>query len=147
MLKTILSISGKPGLFKMISQGKNMLIVESLVDKKRIPVYAKDKVISLGDIAIYAEEEEVPLHKVLTTIKEKENGAQLTLVPSTAKPQELHSYFAEILPDYDRDRVYNSDIKKLLTWYNLLIANEMTDFAPVETAAEESKEESEETKE
>ena len=79
MLKTILSISGKPGLFKLVSHGKNMLIVESLTDKKRVPAYAKDKVISLGDIAIYTTETEVPLHEVLTSVKNKENGAKVTV--------------------------------------------------------------------
>jgi len=139
MLKTILSISGRPGLFKLVSQGKNMLIVESLDDKKRIPAYAKDKIISLGDIAIYTEDEEVPLYQVLNSVKEKENGAETALNPSTAKPEELHAYMAEILPDYDRDKVYTNDIKKLLKWYNLLIQNEITDFNPEteEKAAEE----------
>lgn len=139
MLKTILSISGKPGLFKLVSQGKNMLIIESLVDKKRIPAYAKDKVISLGDIAIYTEEEEIPLHKVLTTIKEKENSAQLSFSPSAAQPDELRKYFAEILPDFDRERVYPSDIKKLLNWYNLLISNNITDFTPEAKEVKEEK--------
>lgn len=137
MLKTILSVSGKPGLFKLVSQGKNMLIVESLSDKKRIPIYAKDKVISLGDIAIYTEETEVPLHEVLTGIKEKEESKQLSFVPSAAKSDELRKYFAEILPDFDRERVYPSDIKKLLNWYNLLITFGITEFTPQE---EEEKE-------
>ncbi len=141
MLKTILSISGKPGLFKTVSQGKNMLIVESLVDKKRIPAYAKDKVISLGDIAIYTDEEEVPLHEVLTAVGKKENNAKSSLVPSTAKPDELRAYMKEILPNYDRERVYPSDIKKLLNWYNILIDNNITDFTP------EAKEEIEKEKE
>ncbi|KKB55855.1 DUF5606 family protein [Parabacteroides gordonii] len=129
MLKTILSISGKPGLFKLVSHGKNMLIVESLTDKKRVPAYAKDKVISLGDIAIYTTETEVPLHEVLTSVKNKENGAKVT-VPSDSK--ELRTYFAEVLPDFDRERVYPSDIKKLLSWYNILIGAEITDFTPEE---------------
>lgn len=129
MLKTILSISGKPGLFRLVSHGKNMLIVESLTDKKRVPAYAKDKVISLGDIAIYTNETEVPLHEVLTSVKNKENGAKVT-VPSDTK--ELRTYFAEVLPDFDRERVYPSDIKKLLTWYNILIGAEITDFTPAE---------------
>lgn len=133
MLKTILSISGKPGLFKLVSHGKNMLIVESLTDKKRVPAYAKDKVISLGDIAIYTDETEVPLHEVLTSVKNKENGAKVT-VPSDAK--ELRTYFAEVLPDFDRERVYPSDIKKLLNWYNILIGADITDFTPEESAAE-----------
>ncbi len=142
MLKTILSISGKPGLFKLISQGKNMLIVESLSDKKRIPAYAKDKVISLGDIAIYTEEEEVPLHEVLTSIKNKENGEKASLIPSTAKPDELRKYLEEVLPTFDRERVYPSDIKKLISWYNLLVEQGMTDFTPKE---EEPAEEGTET--
>jgi len=136
MLKTILSVSGKPGLFKLISQGKNMLIAESLIDHKKIPVYAKDKVISLGDIAIYAKESEVPLYKILTGIKEKENG--LPLSSQATKPDELRSYFAGILPDFDRERVYPSDIKKLLGWYNLLIAAGITEFEPEETGEEEN---------
>lgn len=136
MLKTILSISGKPGLYKLVTQGKNMLIVESLVDKKRIPAYAKDKIISLGDIAIYTHDEETPLHEVLNTIKEKENGAKLPFQPSALKPNELAAYMKEILPNYDEERVYNSDIKKLLNWYNLLVENDLTDFTPEEKAKE-----------
>lgn len=142
MLKTILSVSGKPGLFKLVSQGKNMLIVESLSDKKRVPIYAKDKVISLGDIAIYTEETEVPLYEVLNSVQTKEEGKEISFSPSAAKPEELRSYFAEILPDFDRERVYPSDIKKLLNWYNLLIASDITDFTPKE---EEKKEEEAET--
>ncbi|MCC8198090.1 MAG: DUF5606 domain-containing protein [Tannerellaceae bacterium] len=136
MLKTILSISGKPGLFKLVSHGKNMLIVESLVDQKRIPAYAKDKVISLGDIAIYTDEAEAPLHEVLTSIKNKENGANTSLNPTGAKPEELRAYLTEVLPNFDRERVYPSDIKKLLAWYNLLIANGITEFTPEETKPE-----------
>ena len=136
MLKTILSISGKPGLYKLISHGKNMLIVESLADKKRIPAYAKDKVISLGDIAIYTDEAEVPLYEVLTNVKNKENGEKAS-VNLSAKPDELRKYFAEVLPNFDRERVYPSDIKKLINWYNLLISAGITEFTPEETAAAE----------
>lgn len=137
MLKTILSISGRPGLFKLVSRGKNMLIVESLADKKKVPAYARDKVISLGDIAIYTNEAEVPLHEVLTSVKNKENGQKSSLNPSSAKPDELRAYMAEVLPDFDRERVYPSDIKKLLTWYNLLISADITNFTPEEPAANE----------
>ncbi|MDR0431350.1 MAG: DUF5606 domain-containing protein [Tannerellaceae bacterium] len=143
MLKTILSISGKPGLFKLVSQGKNMLIVESLAEKKRVPVYAKDKVISLGDIAIYTDDKEIPLHEVLTSVKNKENGEKAPIDLPSAKPDALRAYFAEILPNFDRERVYPNDIKKLLSWYNLLIANDITDFTPEK---KETKEEQEETK-
>lgn len=143
MLKTILSISGRPGLFKLISQGKNMLIVESLVDKKRVPAYAKDKVISLGDIAIYTMETEVPLHEVLTAIKEKEQGAPLAQLPKDN--DQLRAYLGEVLPAFDRDRVYPSDIKKLLSWYNILVGAGLTDFTPAEAQAETAA--NEETKE
>ncbi len=125
----------------MISQGKNMLIAESLSDGKRLPVYARDKVISLGDIAIYTEEEEEPLYKVLTSVKEKEGGNQVTFNPSAAKPEELRDYLATVLPNFDRDRVYPSDIKKLLTWYNLLIASGITDFTPAAKPENETPEE------
>ena len=97
MLKTILSISGKPGLFKLVSHGKNMLIVESLTDKKRVPAYAKDKVISLGDIAIYTTETEVPLHEVLTSVKIKKTEPKSQYLP-TLKNCVL--IFAEVLPDF-----------------------------------------------
>lgn len=147
MLKTILSISGKPGLFKLVSQGKNMLIVESLAEKKRIPVYARDKVISLGDIAIYTDDDEIPLHEVLTGVKNKENGQKASIDLLTAKPDTLRAYLAEVLPNFDRDRVYPSDIKKLLSWYNLLIANDITNFTPEEKKeAEETEEKKEDTK-
>lgn len=129
MLKTILSISGKPGLFKLISQGRNMLIVETLdATKKRMPARGNDKVTSLGDISMYTTGDDVPLSKVLTAVKEKENGAPVSLDVKKASAKELQAYFAEVLPDYDRDRVYNNDIKKLLSWYNILIENGITEF-------------------
>ena len=140
MLKTILSVSGKPGLFRLVSNAKNMVIVESLTDKRRLPIYARDKVVSLGDIAMYTDEGEVPLSEVLTKIQEKENGAQAS-VATNSKPDVLKKYFAEILPTYDRDRVYDTDIKKLISWYNLLSAAGIT-FANEEVvSAPEVKEE------
>ncbi len=141
MLKTILSISGKPGLYKLISQGKNMLIVESLADKKRCPAYGNEKIISLGDIAMYTDADEVPLKDVLLAMKQKENGAAVALDVKKASAKELQAYLAEVLPNFDRDRVYVSDIKKLISWYNLLVASGMTDFedaAAEEVAAEET---------
>lgn len=134
MLKTILSVSGKPGLFKLVSNAKNMVIVESLSDKRRMPIYARDRVVSLGDIAMYTDEDEVPLSEILSTIENKENGGQAS-INSSAKPEELRQYFAEILPNYDRERVYDSDIKKLINWYNLLISN---GYSFKEDAKEES---------
>lgn len=142
MLKTIVSISGKPGLYKLVSQGKNMMIVESLTaDKKRFPAYAHDKMISLGDIAMYTDADEIPLKDVLTSIKEKENGVAATIDIKKASQDELRTYMTEILPDYDRDRVYLSDIKKLISWYNILISNGITEF---QEEAEEKKEEDQE---
>ena len=137
MLKTILSISGKPGLYKLISQGKNMLIAESLIDKKRFPAYGNEKIISLGDIAMYTDAEDIPLKEVLLSMKKKENGAAVAMDLKKASADELRSYLAEVLPDFDRDRVYLSDIKKLISWYNLLVASGMTDF---EETAEEGEE-------
>lgn len=143
MLKTILSISGKPGLYKLISQGRNMLIVESLVDKKRFPAYANEKIISLGDIAMYTDTDDVPLKDVMIAIKKKENGAAVALNVKNASVDELRAYMEEVLPNYDRDRVYMADIKKLISWYNILVSCGMTDFeaAPETEVAEEKTEE------
>lgn len=132
MLKTILSISGKPGLFKLISQAKNMLIVESLQTGKRQPAYAHEKIISLGDIAIFTDEEDVPLSEVLNAIKEKENGAKVILDIKKADNETLRAYLAEVLPNFDRQRVYPTDIKKLISWYNLLVETGNTDFVEEE---------------
>ena len=142
MLKEILSISGKPGLYKLVSQGKNMFITESLIDQKRIPVYPKDKVVSLGDIAVYTEDEEVPLGEVFTKIKEKENGEQIPQ-DQFSQPEEFRNYFAEILPEFDRERVYPSDIKKIISWYNILINNGIEQFKRENAGEEENMEETE----
>lgn len=129
MLETILAISGKPGLYRLVSRGNRSLIVETLDDaKKRMPAFAADKVISLADIAMYAEDGEVPLRKVLNSVKQKENGEVSSFDYKKASNQELAVYFAEILPNYDRDRVYPTDIKKLISWYNILIKAGVTEF-------------------
>jgi Lhr-like helicase len=134
MLKTILSISGKPGLYKLISQGKNMLIVEAVsTEKKRFPAYTHEKITALSDIAIYIENGEVPLKEVLTSIKEKENGAAIPFDIKKATPDELGTYMREVLPNFDKERVRISDIKKLFAWYNILIANGITDFKTEKT--------------
>jgi hypothetical protein len=131
MLKEILSMTGKPGLFKLVSQGKNMLIVESLIDGKRIPAYTKDKVVSLGDIAIFTDSAEIRLGQVLEALKTKESGAICPIDPKSDNDK-LRNYMGEILPDYDRDRVYPSDIRKLINWYNILINAQITDFVAEE---------------
>lgn len=116
-----------------------MLIVESLADKKRFPAYGNEKIISLGDIAMYTDTEDVPLKEVFLSMKKKENGAAVVMDLKKATADDLRAYLAEVLPTFDRDRVYPSDIKKLIVWYNLLVASGMTDFE--ETPAGETKEE------
>lgn len=139
MLKTILSISGRPGLFKLVNQGKNMLIVENLATGKRTPAYAHDKVISLGDIAIYTENEDTPLANVFEAIKGKNDGKQVD-VKALGGDNEIRNYFATILPDFDDDRVYTNDIKKVFSWYNQLIAAGIDKFKDEELAHDESAE-------
>ena len=129
MLETILAISGKPGLFRLVSRGNQNLIVETLdAQKKRMPAFSADKVISLADIAMYTDDEEVPLRQVLKSIQEKENGGPASLNPKTASREDLMDYLGNVLPNFDRDRVYPTDVKKLLQWYNILVENGITDF-------------------
>lgn len=147
MLKTILSISGKPGLYKLVSRGKNMLIVESLSDKKRFPAYGNEKIISLGDISMYTEEDDVPLADVFAAMKKKENGAAASLDLKKTSADGFYEYLGEVLPNFDRDRVHVSDIKKLISWYNLLVANGLTDFEEETATEDEASEEDGEAKE
>lgn len=142
MIKPILSISGKSGLYQLVSQGKNMLIVENVETKKRMPTYSHDKVISLGDVAIYTNDEDKPLFDVFEAVKEK-TGCQTVDLKAFDTPEKLREYFGEILPDFDRDRVYNNDIKKLFQWYNLLVSNGITDFKLDEQAEEQAEEQTE----
>ena len=114
MKQTILSIAGKPGLYKLVSHAKMNLIVETIDEKKkRIPTFATDRVTSLSDISMFTEGDDVPLYEVLVKVREKEGGKVSSLDWRKASAEQLQNYFAEILPDYDRDRVHNSDIKKL----------------------------------
>lgn len=135
MIKGILAISGQSGLFKMLSEAKNSIIVESLETQKKMPVYSTSKVSSLEDIAIFTEKGDVPLKEVFKAIYEKENGGEAITHKSSAN--ELKSYFEKIVPDFDKDRVYVSDIKKVLLWYNLLREKEMLDFSEEEKPEEE----------
>ncbi len=145
MLQKVLSISGKPGLYKLISRGANSLIVETLdATHKRVPAFATDRITSLADIAMFTETDDVPLHKVLANLKNLEEGKISSINYKKASAAELQEYFAKVLPDYDRERVHNSDIKKLIQWYNILIEAGITDFeveeeeATEENAAEEN---------
>jgi hypothetical protein len=137
MNKRILSIAGKPGLFSLVSQGKNMLIVENIETGRRVPAYAADKVISLGDIAIYTTEEDKPLYEVFQAIVDK-TGATEVDVKALDTPEKLRAYFGEILPDFDQERVHNNDIKKVFSWYNLLVKNGIKDFKPEDEPATEA---------
>ena len=138
MLKGILAISGHSGLFKMVAESKNSIIVESLDTKKRIPVYSTAKVSALEDIAIYTYENDVPLKDVFKAISDTEDGG--AAISHKASGNELKAYLEKVLPDYDQDRVYVSDIKKVLQWYNALQEKDMLDFSePEEDEATEEK--------
>lgn len=135
MLKGILSISGQSGLYKLVAESKNNIIVESLDTQKRIPVYSTAKVSALEDIAIYTETSDVPLKDIFKSISDKEEGG--TALSPKSSENELKAYFEEIVPEYDKDRVYVSDIKKVLLWYNTLQEKEMLDFTETEEEGEE----------
>lgn len=131
MLKKILSISGRPGLYKLISYGKNMLLVEGLTDGHRFPVHSRERVMSLRDISIYTEGEDVPLSKVLENVGKKfENKAIDTKSYST--PDQLHEFMDSVLENWDTEHVHNSDIKKVISWYNCLVGAGITDFTIIE---------------
>ena len=138
MFERVLTISGKPGLYRLLSSGRNMFVVE-VVDatKKRMPVHNSDKVVMLDDIAIYTDTEEVPLREVFKRIYDKEKGL-LPMDLKMATPEELVEYFESVMPDYDRERVYLTHIKKMYSWYNILVANDIVDFEePAEEGAAE----------
>lgn len=139
MQQTILAISGKPGLYRLVSRGKQSLIVEQLDEShKRVPAFASDRVTSLSDIAMYTYEEDVPLMKILAALRDKEEGKKSSLNFRKASGAELQEYFATVLPNFDRERVHNSDIKKLIQWYDILVEAGVTDFEePEEESAEE----------
>jgi len=118
ILKDILSISGEPGLFKFIAQGKNAIIVEHLETGKRSSAFSSAKVSSLEDISVFTENDDLNLGIVFDKIFEKESGGPA--IDSKSDPQKLKTYFQEVIPDYSKDRVYLSDIKKIIMWYNLL---------------------------
>jgi hypothetical protein len=125
-LKDILSISGYPGLFRFISQGRNGVIVESLLDGKRMNASSNLRISALDDIAIFTDDKEVPLKDILKKIFEKENGGPA--LDSKADNNKIKNYFSEVLPDYDREKVYVSDMKKVINWYNLLLQHQMIDL-------------------
>ena len=143
MKETILAIAGKPGLYKLVSRGKNNLIVEALdATHRRQPAFATDRITSLNDIAMFTETDDVPLMTVLDNMKTLEDGKKASINEKKASGKELQEYFTKVLPEWDRDRVQNSHIKKLITWYNILVENGITDFKdPEETEEQEKTEE------
>lgn len=132
MLKEILAITGKPGLYKIVSHAGKTLIVEDIVTLKRFPVSPRERVVSLGDIAMYTEGEDKPLGEILDAIYIKEEGKTFD-IKEIIKDKGLKSRFEIYVPDFDRDRVHDSDIKKLFTWYNLLINKGFVKFTEEET--------------
>ncbi|WP_243471275.1 DUF5606 family protein [Winogradskyella sp. MH6] len=139
-LDKILAISGKPGLYEIVTQTRTGAVVQSLIDKKRITVGAHSNISILSEIAIYTLTEEVPLKDVLKKIKDKENGEQTSISHKDGKDT-LEEYFFEVLPDYDEDRVYASDIKKVVQWYNLLHKNDLLESLETEEEVTASDEE------
>ena len=129
MKETILAISGKPGLYKLVSRAKNSLIVEALDDThKRIPAFGTDRITSLADIAMFTDTDDVPLMKVLASMRDLEGGKASSVNFKKASAQELKDYFTKVLPNWDQDRVQNSHIKKLIQWYDILVKAGITDF-------------------
>ena len=140
MLRKILSISGRPGLYQLVSYGKNMLLVEGLNDKKRFPVHSRERVMSLGDISIFTTSEDVPLSQVFENIGKKFDNKALD-AKAIATPDQLHEFIGSVLENWDEDRVHNSDIKKIISWYNILVGAGITEF----TAKEEEENATEES--
>lgn len=150
-LEKILAISGKPGLYELTAQSRGGFIVKSIPDGKKMSVNIRHNVSLLSEIAIYTYTEEVPLAEIFEKIKEKENGGEA--IGHKASKTELENYFSEVLPQYDKDRVYSSDMKKIIQWYNLLVKNGITNFKETQeenvgeketpTEASEKKEEKE----
>lgn len=139
MLTGIVAITGKPGLYKLLKRGKNALIVENIETGKRIPTYAHDKVVSLADVSMYSDHGDVPLAGVLTSLYAVQEGKPVD-IKGFANDAAVREFFGKVLPDFDKDRVYTTDIRKLFSWYNLLIAAGITEFKNKEIAEDEAAE-------
>ena len=146
MLKKILSISGRPGLYQLVSYGKNMLLVDTIPAGRRFPIHSRERVMSLGDISIFTTSEDVPLSQVLENVGKKYDNKEIDAKAYTT-PDQLHEFMGGVLENWDEERVHNSDIKKIISWYNILAGAGMTDFTAKEEEEEKSEEAPEETKE
>lgn len=136
-MRNILAITGKPGLYRLVSRGNNMLIVESLLDGKRVPTYARDRLVALSEISMFTTGDDVALCDVLTSVGKKENLQPVGFDAKKADNATLKAWFSEVLPNWDEDRVYPSDIRKLIAWYNILIGAGFTEFVVEDEVAEE----------
>ncbi|WP_462281371.1 DUF5606 family protein [Salinivirga cyanobacteriivorans] len=139
MLKDILAITGEPGLYKLVSKTPKGVIVENIETGRRMPFYAAAKISALEDIAIFTEDDDLPLKDVFKAISDKENGGPS--INHKSSKNELISYFQEVIPDYDEDRVYPNHIKKVINWYNLLQKHDMLDFSEPEPEEEQNENE------
>ena len=142
MLKKILSISGRPGLYQLISYGKIMLVVETIPAGRRFPVHSRERVMSLGDISIFTMSEDVPLTQVFENIGKKFDNKALD-TKEYATPEQLHEFMNSALENWDTERVHNNDIKRIISWYNILVNAGITDFTAKEEETEEAKPEEE----
>lgn len=147
MLREIISITGKPGLFRLISQSRGAIIVEELGSGRRFPAHAREKVVSLGDIAMYTESGDTPLGEILDKVYAHEDGKSIDVKALASVKGALKEKFAEIVEDFDRDRVHDGDVKKLFTWYNILIANGFDKFAEEDKPEEEDNDDTKEAAE
>lgn len=129
-LSNILAIAGKPGLFKLVSQTKTGAVVESLLDGKRTPAFKNDKISSLSEICMFTNGDDYPLSEVFRNIYNKENKGKVSIDYKKVSVKDLYAYFSEMLPDMDEERVYPSDVKKALSWYDLLLEKELIDENP-----------------
>jgi hypothetical protein len=144
-LSNILAIAGKPGLFKLVSQTKTGAVVESLLDGKRTPAFKNDKISSLSEICMFTTSEDYPLSEVFRNIYNKENKGEVSIDFKKVSTKELYAYFGEVLPNMDTERVYPSDVKKALSWYNLLLSKELIDGEKDKAGREEADTEAEES--
>jgi len=134
MLNKILAIAGKPGLYKFVSKGNKMIIIETIDNyKKRMPAHSTDRIVALSDVSIYTDDDkEIPLSKVFENIKSIYNSKPVELHHKKATQEEIEDFFIKVLPNYDKDRVHSADMRKVLLWYNILINNGLDDFSTSE---------------
>jgi len=142
-LSKILSISGRPGLYRLVGEAKNNIVVESLIDGKRAPAFSHERISSLHEISIYTTDEDMPLVDVFKKIFELQEGKPLA-DPKKMSSNELKALMTQAVPDYDSDAVYVSDIKKIFSWYNFLLDKDLLEFTD-EGKSEEPKEDDKES--